>query len=254
MDLPRKFSEATLADRDQMLEEMFRVLLEFAERSGVKPNRVARVFARARGKLTRSPYRLAEARHFNVMQRLADLLAAWHTEPEYLSSRGEPAPLPLSGAKSINALMARFVPRLNRQATVEWLIAEGVLRRRGTGLLVPLVRTVSFTRSNLMTLNRVPFLTRALLSTIEHNSKAKPAGRETRCERMLTLDRFRVKDLPRFDREVKRLVPMLLDHLELWAAPYLEPEGVKSPKTARVGLEVFSYVEEAAPPKRGRRS
>jgi hypothetical protein len=68
---------------------------------------------------------------------------------------------------------------------------------------------------------------------------------------MLTLEHFPISQVPRLTWEVKRLVPMLLDQLETWAAPYLEIPAEASPKTARVGIEVFSYVEEHAP--RGRR-
>ena len=112
---------------------------------------------------------------------------------------------------------------------------------------------ISFTQANAMMLDRIPFLLQGLLSTFSHNIEVKAQGGETRCERMLTLDHFPLKDVSRFSWEVKRLVPMLLDQLESWAAPYVQATERKPQKTARVGVEVFSYVEEHASRAKARR-
>jgi hypothetical protein len=247
LSLPRKLSEATLADREQMLDQMFRVILEFAAHSGVTPQRAARMFAQARRGVAKSPYRLSEALHFKVMAQVGDALTAWYTDPHYLDARGLPAPLPLSGAKSVERLLKRYVPNVRARDTARWLLAEGVLREQRQGLLLPFRRMVSFPQPNAMTLDRIPFLLQGLLSTVSHNTIAKAKGRDTRCERTLALDRFPVSQVARFNWEVKRLVPMLLDQLESWADPHLKATEPTPRKTARVGIEVFSYVEEHAP-------
>ena len=181
------------------------------------------------------------------MARIGEAFKTWYTEPEYLDARGVPAALPLSGARSLETLITRFLPKVNARETARWLMAEGVLRQQTNGFVVPVRRVISFIRPNTMVLDRIPFLVQALLSTYTHNIEAKAKGEETRCERMLTLDQFPVKDVPRFNWEVKRLVPILLDSLESWAAPHLRAAERKPQQTARVGVEVFSYVEEPAP-------
>jgi len=252
----RKLTSANLADHERMIANLFLVILEFAKGSGVSTERTARSFARARHALGRSPYRLRAALDFAVMQRISEALKAWYTEPDYLGPRGAPAPLPLSGPKSVSSLLARFLPNATAREIVEWLITERVLRRLSTGLLVPLGRTISFVRPNAMTLDRIPFLLQALLSTVSHNTRAKTTGRDTRCERLLALDRLRLSAVPHFNREVKKLVAAFLNHIESWAAPYLEPELSPSQRgTARVGVEVFAYVEpRPRRTKRGKRS
>jgi hypothetical protein len=247
--LPRNLAEATLADREQMLDQIFRVILEFSQQSGVSRERAARIFDQARRGVVKSPYRLSEALHFKVMSQVGDALTAWYTDPQYLDARGSPAPLPLSGATSVERLLRRYVPNVNARATARWLVAEGVVREQQQGLFLPLRRAVTFPQPNAMTLDRIPFLLQGLLSTVSHNTEAKPKGRDTRCEQMLALDRFPVSQVPRLNWEVKRLVPMLLDQLESWADPYVKAATAAptSQKTARVGIEVFSYVEEHAP-------
>jgi hypothetical protein len=243
----RKLTSANLADHERMITNLFLVILEFAKSSGVSPERTAGGFARAQRALGRSPYRLRAALDFAVMQRISEALKAWYTEPEFLGPRGAPAPLPLSGSKSVSSLLARFLPNVTARDIVEWLIEERVLKRLSTGLLVPLGRTISFVRPNAMTLDRIPFLLQACLSTVSHNTQAKATGRDTRCERLLALDRLRLSAVPHFNREVKKLVAVFLNHLESWAAPYLEPEHTASRRTtARVGVEVFAYVEPRA--------
>ena len=245
--LPRNLGQASLADHEQMLNEIFRVILEFSRNSGVSHDRAARVFAHARRTVDKTPYRLSDALHFEIMTRIGDVLKAWYTEPEYLDARGVPAPLPLSGARSVERLIRRFMPKVDARDTVRWLIAEGVFRQHAQGRLLPTRRMISFTQANAMILDRIPLLLQGLLSTFSHNFEVKVKGGETRCEHSLTLDQFPLKEVPRFSREVKRLVPMLLDQLESWAAPYLRAAERKSQKTARVGVEVFGYVEEHAP-------
>jgi hypothetical protein len=239
-----------------MIANLFLVLLEFAKSSDVSTKRAAAIFAQASRVISDSPYRLRDAVDFAVMLRIAEVLKAWYTEPEYLGARGTPAPLPLVGPKSVESLLERFVPDLKAPGMVEWLIRDRVLRRLSSGLFVPLRRRIAFLRPNAMTFDRIPFVFKALLSTVVHNAEAKAKGRDTRCERMLALDRFRVSALPRFDREVKGLVAAFLNHLEFCAAPYLEPENSPSRrKTARVGVEIFAYVEPRARRlKRGKRS
>jgi hypothetical protein len=229
-----------------MLDQIFRVILEFSVSSGVCPSRAAQVFEHARRTVARAPYRLSDALNFKVMLYIAELLKAWYTEPDYLDARGVPAPLSLSGTRSVEELVRRFVPDVNALKTARWLIAEGVVQKRSRGRLVPVRRTISFSQPNAMTIDRIPFLLQGLLSTVIHNTRAKAQGRDTRCERMLALEGFPLSDVPRFDREVKRLVPIFLDQLESWAAPYLQAAEEKSQKTVRVGIEMFSYVEKHA--------
>ncbi len=244
-DLARRLTKANRAHRVQMLENMYRVILEYAKNSDISAQSAARAFAKAQRTVSRSPYRLGDALDFEVMLNISEALKAWYTEPEYLDSLAAPAPLPLSGPKSVENLIARFLPKSKARETAQWLLDERVLRRLSTGHLVPLRRSITFLRPNAMTLDRIPFLLQGLLSTVTHNTEAAARGGDTRCEQMLTLNRFRMTELPHFNRKVKTLAPLLLNQIESWAAPYLESEDSRPRrKTARVGVEVFTYVEE----------
>jgi hypothetical protein len=229
--------------RERMLEQIYRVVVEFADDFGVARQATHRCFLKAEKSVTRSPYRLHQAAEFQTMLRISEILSAWYQEPAFLYENGEPRSLPLVGAKSFATLVARFLPRFKPDDIAEILIAERVLRRGAQGELTPLRRTVSFTKPGAMMLDRVPVIVRGLLSTIRHNVNTQ-GHRGTRCERLITLDRLPVAAIPAFNAQVKKLAQSLLNQTETWANPRRLPERSRSRKQmARVGVEVFAYVE-----------
>jgi hypothetical protein len=230
-----------------MIERMYRVILEFAANSGLSAPAAARAFANAQSSAGRSQVGLGDPLNFEVMLKISEVFKAWYGEPDYLDARGAPAALALAGAKSFKSLMARFLPDYDAGDIAQWLIGEGLLGRSPTNLLVPNRRSVVFSRPNAMTLDRVPYVLQGLLSTVHHNHAVARQPRDRRCEQLATIDRFRVADLPRFHREIKKFAPHILNQIETWALPYQEPEdSPRRVKTTRVCVEVFASSEEHA--------
>ena len=240
--------------RERMLEQIYRVIVEFADDFGIDRSSTRRLFLKAEKSVARSPYRLHQAVHFQTMLRISEILGAWYQEPAFLDENGQPRALPLDGAKSFTSLVTRFLPRFSPDDIAEILIAERVLRRDARGDVVPMRRTVIFTKPGAMMLDRVPVIVQGLLSTICHNANTE--GRTaTRCERLITLDRLPVEAVPAFNEHVKKLAQSLMNQTETWANPRQLSDGLKSrKKIARAGVEVFAYVETDSVRKRGARS
>ncbi len=60
------------------------------------------------------------------------VLTLWLTDPEYVDAQGRPRPLRVWGpAPSIEALVKRVSPTLGVEGTLEHLLVNGVIRRRG---------------------------------------------------------------------------------------------------------------------------
>ena len=226
-----------------MLEQIYRVVVEFADDFGINRLATHRCFLKAEKSVTRSPYRLHQAVEFQTMLRISEILSAWYQEPAFLYENGEPRSLPLVGAKSFTTLVSRFLPQFKPDNIAEILVSERVLRRGAQGELTPLRRTVSFTKPGAMMLDRVPVILQCLLSTIRHNVNTQ-GHHGTRCERLITLDRLPVAAIPAFNEQVKKLAQSLSNQMENWANPRQLPERSRSHKRmARVGVEVFAYVE-----------
>ena len=234
-----------------MLEQIYRVIVEFADDFGINRQSTRRLFLKAEKSVGRSPYRLHQAVHFQTMLRISEILGAWYREPAFLDENGKPRSLPLEGAKSFESLVTRFLPRFKLDDIVEILVAERVLRRDAQGELIPMRRTVIFTRPGAMMLDRVPVIVQGLLSTIRHNANTKDQ-RGTRCERLTILDRLPVEAIPAFNEQVKKLAQSLLNQADNWATQRQLAPGSRSRKRiARAGVEVFAYVAEETREKRG---
>jgi hypothetical protein len=249
---PQELLRADLEDRERMLEQIYRVIFEFAHDFGVKTPSARRAFQKAEKSVLKSPYRLREAVRYQTLQQISEILGAWYREPAFLNEQGDPRPLPLTGVKSFAALARRFLPRFNPRDIADILITERLLQRDSQGDVVPLRRAARFASNSTLMLDRVPALLHALSSTLRHN--ARPLGRSasTRCERGTLIDRLPVDAIPAFNDYVKKLAHTLLNQTDTWASQRQAAEGVSSRRQlARVGVEVFAYVEAGQTRRRG---
>jgi len=227
-----------------MLEQIYRVIFEFADDFGVTPQATHRAFRKAEKSAATSPYRLHQAVHFQTLLQISEILGAWYREPAYLDEIGDPRPLPVVGAKSFASLVRRFLPQFRPRDIADILISERLLERDSKGDVVPLRRTAVFANANTMMLDRVPALLRGLSSTLFYNTRPASEQRHTRCERGTTIDRLPVELIPAFNAHVKKLAQSLLNQTDAWADQRQLPEGARSRRpVARVGVEVFAFVE-----------
>ena len=240
----RELLRADQEHRERMLEQIYRVIFEFAGDFGVNRPTALRAFRKAEKTAATSPYRLHQAVHFQTLLQISEILGAWYREPAYLNEIGDPRPLPIAGAKSFASLARRFLPQFRPREIADILIAERLLERDPRGEVVPLRRTAVFANANTMMLDRIPALLRGLSSTLCHNTRPASEQRHTRCERGTTIDRLPVELIPAFNAHVKKLAQSLLNQTDTWADQRELPRGMKSRKAAaRVGVEVFAFVE-----------
>jgi hypothetical protein len=248
--LAQDLDQGNREHRERMLEQIYRVIVEFADDFGINRQSTRRLFLKAEKSVGRSPYRLHQAVHFQTMLRISEILGAWYREPAFLDENGKPRSLPLEGAKSFESLVTRFLPRFRLDDIVEILVSERVLRRDARGELIPMRRTVIFTKPGAMMLDRVPVIVQGLLSTIRHNANTEDQ-KGTRCERLTILDRLPIEAIPEFNEQVKKLAQSLLNHTDNWAMQRRLAAGSRSrKKTARAGVEVFAYLADETHGKR----
>ena len=148
------------------------------------------------------------------------------------------------GVKSFATLARRFLPRFKPREIADILIAERLLQRDRNGDVVPLRRAARFASNSTLMLDRVPALLHALSSTLRHNARSTGRASSTRCERGTTIDRLPVEKIPAYNEYVKTLAHTLLNQTDNWGSQRQVPDGVKDRRRlARVGVEVFAYVE-----------
>ena len=250
---PQDLLRADLEDRERMLEQIYRVIFEFASDFSLNKQSARRAFQKAEKAVVRSPYRLSEAVRFQTLHRIADILDTWHREPAFLKENGDPRPLPLVGLKSFSTLARRFLPGFSPRDIADILITEGLLERDSHGCVFPLTRAARFANNSTLMMDRVPALLHGLFSTLRHDQRSTGHPSNMRCERGTLIDRLPVEAIPAFNDYVRQLAYTLLNQTDAWAGQRQAPHGVKSrQRLAQVGVEVFAYVERENAPRRGK--
>jgi hypothetical protein len=241
-------------DTARMLQQLFCVLMQFAHRQQLSAKECRQAFTGAQRQVKRSPYRLADAVRFDTFQQIAELLATWYRDAPFLDERGAPKPLPIAGPKSFTALAARYLPDYPATQVADLMVKEKLLDSYGRDSVIPCRRAAIFAKPNPMMLDRIPVLVHGLMSTVAHNISAKGRAEGTRCEQSTTFPRLPVELIPAFNANVKAWAQLLLDKTDSWARQRGLPENSGGRRTARVGVEVFSFIElnEVRPASRSR--
>ena len=173
-----------------MLEQIFRVIFEFAHDSDLTPKPRGGRFKRPRDRSRNPRIGLSEAVRYQTLHHIAEILDAWHREPAFLNEHGDPRSLPFSGPKSFSTLARRFLPRFNPRDIAEILVSERLLERDSSGGVVPLRRSARFASKSTLMMDRVPALVHALFSTLRHNARSSGRPSNMRCERGTLIDRL----------------------------------------------------------------
>jgi len=237
-----------------MLEQIYRVIFEFAHDFDLNTQSARRAFQKAERSVVRSPYRLREAVRYQTLHHIAEILDAWYREPAFLNENGDPRPLPFVGSKSFSALARRFLPGFNARDVADILITERLIQRDSHGDVFPVRRSARFASKSSLMMDRVPALLHALFSTLRHNARSTGRPPNMRCERGTLIDRLPVEAIPAFNDYVRKLAYTVLNQTDEWASRRQAPPGIKSRRRlARVGVEVFAYVEAEHVRRRRRR-
>ena len=238
-------------DIERLLEQLYRVVFEFSRGFGITESAAKRLHRQAFGASRRAPYRLSDAVHFQSMLQLSDILDAWYRDPEWITDTGDPRPLSLTGAMSFETLAQRFLPSIQVKTLAPALITEGVLNQHPNGTVSPVRRAAAFARANPWMFDRIPVLIKAMLDTCSHNLDPDTRRTGTRCDRGTTIEDLPEEMVPIFNGIAKDLSQVLLNKVDAWAEPYRVPQESRGKrKLARVGVQVFSYVDTPPPRRR----
>ena len=168
---------------------------------------------------------------------LSHVIAHWHSDPRYLSTRGEPVPLPLRGRNaSLTGLIKRALPGEDPRVVVQTLVRTRGIRRRA-GHYIPTDRYVRL-RGDWGRVHGANALLR-MLRTVEHNL-ASPASSQI-FERAAINPHFPVAKLPAFHRDVSTRAYRFLVGID-GNMRRQEARATGGPRT-RVGVEVVVFEE-----------
>jgi hypothetical protein len=135
----------------------------------------------------------------NYWADLPHVIAHWHTDPQYVDSRGEPISLPLQGkGPSLFALARRVLPKQEPAKIVKSLLRLHAVRRNG-GRYVTTGRSLSYLRASGRVHGLLALL--GMLRTVERNVSGSRSC--AILERAAMNPNFPVSALPAFHRRLK---------------------------------------------------
>jgi hypothetical protein len=215
----------------EFLEHLARILVD----AGHSPKKLAREFRDVCSTLP-EPIRRWNPAELRYLPDIARVNSCWHTDPQFLDSKGDPIPLPLkSTGPSLVALVARALPKEEPGAVIDSLLRERGIRRRA-GLYLPTDRQLLYRPQSARIHGLVSLL--GMLRTLEHNVSVTAASARL-VERTAVSAQFPVRALPMFHRWLKGFASQVL-----W-----EADGTMRRRawtslpgpTIRLGVSLFAF-------------
>jgi hypothetical protein len=227
----------------EFLERLARILVH----SGHSPKELAREFRDICSQL-KQPARRWAPTSLTYFVDLPQVVALWHSDPQYLDSLGMPLRLPFSGrGPSLRALIERVLPDEDPKAVAQTLSRMQAIRRRA-GRYVPTERHVVYRRNSA----RVHALNALLgmLRTVERNVAGPKKA--AILERAATNPNFPVSALPAFHRRLKsRAAEFLWDtYGDMRRREAGDARGLRT----RLGVGIFAFEEPILTDRSPRRS
>jgi hypothetical protein len=229
--LPEGPVDAAIGDSREFLELLAHIL----HHMGHSPNRMDEQFHEICSGLP-EPTRAWNPSYLNFLTALPGVIARWHTDEQFLNSKGLPVALPLrSGSVSLASLIAHVLPDEDPSVVVDFLIKFQAIRQEGNRYL-PTDLQLRFTEQNAWVYGLRALL--GILRTIKYNvTRAKPS--DTIQERVAVSLHFPVHALPAFHRWLKKQAKEFLWGVYRNMARHESQRG--SEPSTRLSVAVFAF-------------
>lgn len=226
----------------ELLEGMAAILVN----TGESPRRLAREFAEICSKLD-EPKHPSDAAQFAYLWDLPHVIAHWHSDPQYIDSRGSPIPLPLRArGPSLSDLIGRVLPGEEPAAVARFLMRVQGVKRKGA-LYVPSGRYFLYSNASA----RIHAFTALLgmMRTVAHNVSPRRRGPPL-LERTAVNPSFPAHKVAIFNRELTREADRYLWHVD--EKMRIAEKTHRTGPRVRLGVGIFTF-QEPAEPRRPRR-
>jgi len=227
--------------------ELLTLMARVLTLTGHSPGKLARQFQSICRRL-KEPEHPCDPFSLHAVWDLPHVMARWHSDPQYLDSRGAPLALPLKGpGPSITSLIERVLPHADTEAVVEALRQVDAIRRKG-GRYRPTARQLAFQHQRVIGWLHGLTMLLGLLRTVEHNI-ARPEG-ATLLERAAINPRFPVQYLPEMHQRFKDRAGTFLWQADGEMRKHEKPSDPGH--TVRLGVGVFAFEDPLTTGRAGR--
>jgi hypothetical protein len=170
---------------------------------------------------------------------VANALTLWHSSDAFLATNGSPAPLPMSGKRSLHSLAKEVA---SSPANVRRLVSDLVqfgLVDESEDMFRPARRSAIVGKANALNLAYATITATRLLQTISHNLSGGPPRLY---ERQVSGVTIRAEDLPMYLRFIEEQAQYLIDSADDWLARRRVGKNARS-AGIKVGMGAFAWAD-----------
>jgi hypothetical protein len=207
--------------------------------TGLTRKEVSRVVESARGDSDDSKSNL---------NRVARVLAGWHTDPDFLGPYGMPLEIRYEegGISAVNfsTLVRRYSGDMSPRSMLDELIRVGAVVETEPGWLKVLRRVYEPQTLALDNFERVGAVVKNFIDTVDFNLQKKEPG-SGRFERIVySPEGIRREDFPKFRNYINERCQALLEEIDNWIARLEPPANAEEKAQVKhTGIGIYHYIE-----------
>jgi hypothetical protein len=181
------------------------------------------------------------------LNRVARVLAGWHTDPDFLGPYGMPLEIRYEegelSAVNFTTLVRRYSGDMSPRSMLDELLRVGAVVETEPGWLKVLRRVYEPQTLAQDNFERVGEVVKNFVDTVDFNLQKKERG-TGRFERIVySPDGIRDEDFPKFRAYVNERCQALLEEIDNWIARLELPKGSKTENVTHTGVGIYHYIE-----------
>ena len=181
------------------------------------------------------------------LNRVARVLAGWHTDPDFLGPYGMPLEIRYEedslNATTFSTLVRRYSGDMSPRSMLDELMRVGAVVETEPGWLKVLRRVYEPQALEMDSFERVGEVVKNFVDTVDFNlqKKKKGAGRFERI--VYSPEGLRNEDVPRFRAYVNERCQALLEEIDNWIARLDLPKKPNEEDVTFTGIGIYHYTE-----------
>lgn len=181
------------------------------------------------------------------LNRVARVLAGWHTDPDFIGPYGMPLEVRYEegGLSTVNfsTLVRRYSGDMSPRSMLDELMRVGAVVETEPGWLKVLRRVYEPQTLAMDNFERVGEVVKNFVDTVDFNLQKKEQG-AGRFERIVySTEGIRNEDFERFRSYVNERCQALLEEIDNWIARLDVPEKAISKDVTHTGVGIYHYIE-----------
>jgi len=219
--------------RQVTVDDVIKDLLDLFEHLGLDAGHLAARVANL------EPTKIAARRLYPHASAIGELLTAWHQDPEYLDSLGNPSPIRLrTGRRSFRRLAARTVPNVDTKALLSELERIGAVSIDPNEYIRVHMRSLPVYEDKQLAIQHTLVSLDSFIRTLRHNLNSSTSNSDQLFHRVAWNGELDARKIPALKIRVKRHGQNFLESCDNWMTRSAKSSAL-NPRIRRKPVQVF---------------